>query len=171
MKKQMNNKGFSLVELIVVIAIMAILAVTLAPRLSQYVEKSRVAKDREIITAIMTATSLGFLEEDVFEGYTTIADPTPALPDAADSYSLDLNVDTIYTRATGTKEWTMAATSANAFVNQIHDIVGNFEFSSSKADENAVITIDYDVATEVITVSYDADGTTSGNGDTYTLTK
>ncbi len=40
-----NNKGFSLVELIIVIAIMAILAVSIAMSVIQYLEKSRVAVD------------------------------------------------------------------------------------------------------------------------------
>ena len=41
MKKQKNNKGFSLVELIVVVAIMAVLVGVLAPAYLRYVEKAR----------------------------------------------------------------------------------------------------------------------------------
>ena len=36
-----GNKGFSLVELIIVIAIMAILAAAIAPALTRYIDKSR----------------------------------------------------------------------------------------------------------------------------------
>ena len=43
MKK--NNKGFSLVELIIVIAIMAVLLGLLAPQFIKYVEQSRRSKD------------------------------------------------------------------------------------------------------------------------------
>jgi type IV pilus assembly protein PilA len=47
MKK--NNKGFSLVELIIVIAIMAVLVGVLAPQFIKYVEQSR--RSRDIATA------------------------------------------------------------------------------------------------------------------------
>ncbi len=45
--KKMNNKGFSLVELIVVVLIMAIIAVALAPQVMKWVENSRQATDRD----------------------------------------------------------------------------------------------------------------------------
>ena len=45
MKNRKNNKGFSLVELIVVVAIMAVLVGVLAPAYLSYVVKTRVQKD------------------------------------------------------------------------------------------------------------------------------
>ena len=50
-----NNKGFSLVELIVVIAIMAVLVGVLAPQFIQYVNKSRAATDVQNTSQLKTA--------------------------------------------------------------------------------------------------------------------
>ena len=58
MKKEMNNKGFSLVELIIVIAIMAILVVVLAPQYLKYVEKSRESADLDNYQAIISAIEI-----------------------------------------------------------------------------------------------------------------
>ena len=54
-KERMNNKGFSLVELIIVIAIMAVLVVVLAPQFLKYVEKARISTDKDNAAAIATA--------------------------------------------------------------------------------------------------------------------
>jgi type IV pilus assembly protein PilA len=40
-RKGMNNKGFSFVELIIAIAILAIMAGVLAPQLIKYIDSSR----------------------------------------------------------------------------------------------------------------------------------
>lgn len=53
--KKMNNKGFSLVELIIVIAIMAVLIAVLAPQYMRFVERGRAASDRDNVQAVVSA--------------------------------------------------------------------------------------------------------------------
>ena len=57
-QRKLNNKGFSLVELIIVIAIMAVLIGLLAPQFIKYVNRSRYATDikngQEIATITQT---------------------------------------------------------------------------------------------------------------------
>lgn len=60
-----NNKGFSLVELIVVIAIMAVLVGVLAPTLLRYVEKSRVQKDDSAVAEVVQAVKIALADEDI----------------------------------------------------------------------------------------------------------
>ena len=53
-KRKLDNKGFSLVELIIVIAIMAILVGIVGSQVVPYLEKSRKAKDIQILSAWCT---------------------------------------------------------------------------------------------------------------------
>ena len=61
MKK--NNKGFSLVELIIVIAIMAVLMAVLAPQFLRYVEHSRYQKDVSAIGELENAMKVAASNE------------------------------------------------------------------------------------------------------------
>ena len=51
----MERKGFSLVELIIVIAIMAILVGVMAPMLMRYIEKSNVSADIQLCDTVREA--------------------------------------------------------------------------------------------------------------------
>lgn len=78
--KRRNNKGFSLVELIIVIAIMAILAGILAPQFIKYIKKSRVSTDIQNAQQIATAISAEYADagEETTVGFVVINDTTGA---------------------------------------------------------------------------------------------
>ena len=63
--KKMNNKGFSLVELIVVIAIMAVLIGVLAPQFMKYVEKSRESTDIQNLDTCVSAVRTYYADKDM----------------------------------------------------------------------------------------------------------
>ena len=63
--KKMNNKGFSLVELIVVIAIMAVLVGVLAPQFIKYVESSRRSTDVSNAETIRSAVLADIAEGSI----------------------------------------------------------------------------------------------------------
>ena len=67
-----NNKGFSLVELIIVIAIMAILIGVMAPQLIKYIEKTNVSSDTQLADTVKSAITTAMLDPAVItsDGYT-----------------------------------------------------------------------------------------------------
>lgn len=62
----MKNKGFSLVELIIVIAIMAIITGALAPALIKYVNKSRLSTDIENGSTIARTIMAAVADEEAY---------------------------------------------------------------------------------------------------------
>ena len=67
MEKKNTNAGFSLVELIVVIAIMAILVAVLAPTLISKIEDSRVSTDISTISEVRQAVVNALGTEAVYD--------------------------------------------------------------------------------------------------------
>ena len=68
-RKKRNNKGFSMVELIIVIAIMAALVGILAPQYVKYVEKSRESADLSAADSILTAVKTLAIDPEFYDAY------------------------------------------------------------------------------------------------------
>lgn len=84
-QKSLNNKGFSLVELIIVIAIMAVLVGVLAPQYLGYVNKSRISTDIQNAQQIATAAQVNYADQEAAGG--TYTQPTIAALMGADVVS------------------------------------------------------------------------------------
>ena len=138
MKK--NNKGFSLVELIIVIAIMAILAGALAPALIKYINKSRRSTDVQNADSLRTALQ------------TALSDPEAADASAANSTAVQA-ATTIVSGGGGDK-----------FLSEVYTIVGSASLKTKyapKGGPNAGQTFGFSVdqATNEVKVFADTAGT------------
>lgn len=96
-----DNKGFSLIELIVVIAIMAILVGALAPQLIKYIDKSKAAADIQTAGTVYSVIQTALADPDI-----TTNKPTTA---------------TTYTLPTG---WTGAAQDPSDFNDAVWEGIG-----------------------------------------------
>lgn len=115
-----KNKGFSLVELIVVVAIMAVLVGVLAPTYLRYVEKTRAQKDESAVAEVIQAVKIACAEEDVAKETDT---------------SVKIKVNNTDVTVTGVESTETALQEA------IDEVISEIELTS-KAHENQTYTID-----------------------------
>ncbi len=96
-----NNKGFSLVELIVVIAIMAVLVGVLAPQLIKYVEKSREATDIQNCDSIATALKTYYSDKEDLTADVTITVTSDGVTPVNNAAITNAGLETTKLKGTG----------------------------------------------------------------------
>lgn len=105
MKKfRKSNKGFTLVELIIVIAIIAVLTAVAAPQYLKYVDKGRWSVDQDNAQIYLTAVQTAASDEDytvadgtyVFNanGFAAGTAATGSDPKNLANYCVDMGIDT-----------------------------------------------------------------------------
>lgn len=72
-----SNKGFSMVELIIVVAIMAILAGALAPALIKYINKSKISSDVDTGASFARAIMAAVTNDGAYESAEEHSTPHP----------------------------------------------------------------------------------------------
>ena len=132
-KKQKNNKGFSLVELIVVIAIMAVLVGVLAPQFIKYVEKSRQSTDMQSVQQLKSSVETDISDNENVTSVTIAinASSGTVTPSTSSAALKSSGWPTItYTLDPGTGAWSTTATATTNTKNPKKDM--NEVFSISK---------------------------------------
>lgn len=125
MKNRKNNKGFSLVELIVVVAIMAVLVGVLAPAYLRYVEKSRLQKDDSAIAEVVEAIKIAAAEEECYDQIVTAG-------------TTGVTVGTL--AKTGWTQATLAAGNTDYVNQEINATVPSITFSSKEWKDSTSAT-------------------------------
>jgi type II secretory pathway pseudopilin PulG len=137
-------------------AIMAILAVTLAPRLSQYIDKARQANDREIPNAVYTAVKLGLLDENIQKTVTNSGSTATKWLDGVDI------LDAYYDNSTTADTYARNSVTPDLLGNEIVQTLGSFKLQSdlANAGNSKIIVKVSDVTKGLFTVEFYYSGTT-----------
>lgn len=114
--KKMNNKGFSLIELIIVIAIMAVLVAIIAPNLTKYLGKSKSQTDK---------TNLDEMKKQFKNAISDAA--TDEITDVAGTYIVDKNNVSL-------KPGAPAGAGANSFVTAVKKALDSDTNTKSKVN-------------------------------------
>ena len=95
--KKLNDKGFSMVEIIIVIAIIAILAIGVVPQYFKHLENARETTDIDAYRNIVSALQVELINSDIESGTITFADGTGSANDDIEALlnGVGINLDNV----------------------------------------------------------------------------
>lgn len=146
-KRRMDNKGFSLVELIIVIAIMAILVGIVGSQVLPYLEKSREGKDVQVLSSLCTDGTSAF-------------SMNAAKIDSGAVYVVTIS-DSADVKVTKAGADVTSATDGAAIVNtlkELRGITGDFKMTNLNLESKK------GAALTTVTITYSATGKVTVNG-------
>lgn len=148
--KKKNNKGFSLVELIVVIAIMAVLMVVLAPAMLRYVEKTRAQKDASAVSEVIEAVNAALADEKINDAVSTSTTVVCA------NGSITTTNDPVPTGSTATE---------GPLLTEIHNTIADADFNlTSKTYSSRTYTIHITTGPDGVSLKAEAYADTNWSG-------
>lgn len=115
--RKKDNKGFSLVELIIVVAILAILTGILAPQYIKWVEKSRISKDEANADQLLNSVQVA-LADDTY----TIGNGVTAVLDKNGATSADKTLQSALENIYGTSKLTSAKLVSTKYSEQTYTV-------------------------------------------------
>lgn len=128
--RENEEKGFSLVELIIVMAIMAILVGVVASQVIPYMEKSRQSKDQQQISSLATSMVSAIAQDDSFDLATKAATATADI-------TFELNKTNLTSKTSATIESTFAELCGQADTDAVvTKVKSKFTSKKAKASEN-----------------------------------
>lgn len=134
MKFKKNNKGFSLVELIIVIAIMVALVAVLAPQFTKYVEKSRLAVDTSAVDDMLNSAKTIAVDPDTYDA-------------AANGFVLT------WTGSDGKVAATVGGNANTTLQTAVDELIGTTVKAQSKDMKSGTLTITYNASAKTFAVA------------------
>lgn len=155
-QKSLTNKGFSLVELIIVIAIMAVLVGVLAPQYIKYLDKSKISADKQLADNLRQAITTTMLDPEITQP--TLASSDTAIPTGS-------SLDAFWTEVYGI----MGVSDGAALKTSLkYDTTADILYSVD-TDSNVTVTVNYK-ATGKTTNSFKVDKAGANPNPTSTTT-